>query len=150
VFGFDAKLGRALGDATVAGFILEPSSPLRLETFLSALNRLFPEEVRPFVDDKEKFALMCELSWPTEKQQKAYANSSSILWEESLEPDTAPGFNVHLDPDFERILFEASDSSRLEPGDFLSIHDLLTLICGDEQASGSLRARWQVTLRAQR
>jgi hypothetical protein len=150
MFQLDSKLGKALGDAALAGFILGPTSPLRVETFLAALNRHFPEEVRPFVDDEERFTSMCALSWPTEEQQEAYANSLLISKAEPREPDTAPGFNIQLDLDLERILLEGSDSVGLEPGHFLSIHDLLTLICDDERVSAELQTRWQVKLQAHR
>jgi len=57
MFRGNAKLGEAIMDAVSAGFALQPAAPLRLETLLAAVDRLYPEEVRPFVDDKERFSV---------------------------------------------------------------------------------------------
>ena len=149
MFRLDAKLSKALGDAALAGSSMEPISPLTLETFLAAINQLFPKEVRPFVDDEEKFILMCEKSWPTREQEMAYAKSLASQ-PETNEPGTAVGFHIQLNPDFERILVEGSNSPLLESGKLMSVSDLMTIVCKDERASANLRERWQVNFKLPR
>ena len=148
MYRFDEKLGRAFAEALVAGISIQPTAPLKLETFLSALDRLFPEDLRKYFEDQDKLRAMCERSWPTKAQVQTHARTMATFSSEGNEPGTAPGFHIQLDPDFERILLHEFDPPQASGHNALSIQELITLITKDERTVAHLRSKWAVVLRA--
>ncbi|HUL16696.1 MAG TPA: hypothetical protein VLV88_11915, partial [Terriglobales bacterium] len=126
---FDQKIGKAFAESAEAGVAIQPVTPLRLETFLCALIRLFPDEMHSYFEDLDKLNSMCESSWPTSDQMRTHSQLMAAYSAPISNPGSAAGFHIQMDPDFERIL-SLVPSKR--PTGF-SIQDLMKSLSEDEK-----------------
>jgi hypothetical protein len=142
----DEAMSIALTEGSLVCASVTPARPLGFAMFLCALYIRRANELLPYFNDAVGFNSLRDALWPAELPT-SQEGLSGLFDETDVEPNTAPGYYVELDPDLTRVLVNAARISFALLQLRTTIRDLIASMAVEVQIRESLGTVWGIWLK---
>jgi hypothetical protein len=139
----DERIGWAIREAARASALAARPNSLGVDIVLCALFRGYSDELLQYYADPDAFARLERSIWPDRVIQES-DRFKNLAGDAELAPNTAVGWQIPLDSNFERVLLNAVKIAQALQHPHASIPDLVASLATEDEICKSLDEKWGI------